>query len=253
MFGVRKVVVILSTVVLAMTLVAAGSDRSNVLTPRALPHAPAMLRRRADAGRPKSGQQIGAERELREMYEEYVAKARREGRAVLSWEEFMLKHAGLAKRAGMHDTPWSWLAPTSRSTATASSSHTHATHSAHGHSSAPAMPSMSPSGGGLVGQATYYEPGLGACGKTSGASDRVVAVSHTMFDKHATSGDANANALCGRKIKASYKGKSTLVTVVDRCVGCSPLDLDFSPAAFADLAATDVGRLSDLKWSFVDE
>lgn len=101
-----------------------------------------------------------------------------------------------------------------------------------------------------TGEGTYYEPGLGSCGKTSGASDMIVAISHSMYDKKANYGNPNKNPYCGRRIKASYEGKSVEVTVVDRCTGCQFGDLDFSPAAFKKLASTDNGRLKHVKWSF---
>ena len=48
----------------------------------------------------------------------------------------------------------------------------------------------------------------------------------------------------------SDKGKSVDVTVVDRCTGCKETDLDFSPAAFDQLADESVGRLSGMTWTW---
>ena len=45
--------------------------------------------------------------------------------------------------------------------------------------------------------------------------------------------------------------KSVTVTVVDRCEGCSENDLDFSPAAFQQLADESLGRI-DISWSYAD-
>ncbi|KAI0343376.1 plant expansin, partial [Trametopsis cervina] len=99
---------------------------------------------------------------------------------------------------------------------------------------------------------TFYETGLGACGKTNHDSDLIAAVSHTLFDEYPGYNGANPNhnPICGKKIKATYKGKSVTVKVVDRCVGCATWDLDFSPSAFTKLASKSVGRLSGVKWEF---
>ncbi|KAI0698238.1 plant expansin [Cytidiella melzeri] len=103
-----------------------------------------------------------------------------------------------------------------------------------------------------TGQGTFYEVGLGACGKNDEDGELVVAVSHTLFDEYPghNAENPNANPVCGKKIKATYKNKSVTTKVVDRCTGCAPYDLDFSPAAFKKLASESVGRLSGLKWSF---
>ena len=46
----------------------------------------------------------------------------------------------------------------------------------------------------------------------------------------------------------SDQGKSVTITVTDRCVGCAETDLDFSPAAFSQLADLSVGRLDGVTW-----
>lgn len=43
---------------------------------------------------------------------------------------------------------------------------------------------------------------------------------------------------------ATDQGKSVTVTVEDRCVGCAEDDLDFSPAAFDQLADESLGRIA---------
>lgn len=42
------------------------------------------------------------------------------------------------------------------------------------------------------------------------------------------------------------------ITIVDRCVGCAEWDLDFSPAAFSQLADESLGRLHGMTWHFDD-
>ncbi|CDO73236.1 hypothetical protein BN946_scf185007.g291 [Trametes cinnabarina] len=62
----------------------------------------------------------------------------------------------------------------------------------------------------------------------------------------------NDNPVCGRKITATYQGKSVTVAVTDRCTGCALTDLDFSPSAFSELADFDVGRLHGMTWVWAD-
>lgn len=131
-------------------------------------------------------------------------------------------------------------APSSSSAETASSS-----------SSSQASPSASSSGGSFKGQGTYYTPDVGACGKTNTESDMIVAVSQDLYKDKQTGNNPNNNPICGRKIKATYQGKSVEVTVADACVGCKYYDLDFSPAAFSKIADKDLGRI-DISWEWAD-
>lgn len=104
--------------------------------------------------------------------------------------------------------------------------------------------------GHFDGQATYYAPGLGACGWTNTDSDYIVAISASLFDSFG-SGNPNKNPACGHKISASYGGKTITVSVADRCVGCAWGDLDFTPTGFSQLADMSKGRLSGLSWSWI--
>lgn len=111
-------------------------------------------------------------------------------------------------------------------------------------------------GGPFTGDLTYYEPGLGACGVTSTSSQNIVAVAHSLFDKVQTGSDPNANPLCGRKIRAKRvkEGsgeRSVDLTVVDRCTGCQPTDLDVSLSVFEKLADQDLGRVN-VEWNWLD-
>lgn len=99
-----------------------------------------------------------------------------------------------------------------------------------------------------TGDLTYYDPGLGACGIDSGDNDAVVAVSHITFDAVQKGSNPNSNPLCGKKIRAqrvNEEGKTVSidVTVVDRCTGCKPTDIDVSPAMFKKMAHPDLGRV----------
>jgi hypothetical protein len=105
--------------------------------------------------------------------------------------------------------------------------------------------------GTQTGQGTFFAPGMGACGIINDDSDHIVAVSHSLFDSYPgyDGSNPNTNPLCNKKIVASYQGKSTTVTVTDRCQACATTDLDFSPAAFDDLANPALGRI-DITWSW---
>lgn len=111
--------------------------------------------------------------------------------------------------------------------------------------------SSEPSGATFSGEGTYYDPEMGACGKVNSADEMIVAISHELYDKNTPNGNPNKNTLCGKKIKASYEGKSVEVSVVDRCVGCARDDLDLSPAAFEKIADKDLGRIN-LTWQWAN-
>ncbi|KAF8912737.1 RlpA-like double-psi beta-barrel-protein domain-containing protein-containing protein [Gymnopilus junonius] len=107
--------------------------------------------------------------------------------------------------------------------------------------------------GPQTGEGTFYATGLGACGITNTDTDHIAAVSHLLFDQFPGSGvNPNLNPVCGKKITATYQGKSVTITVTDRCTGCALTDLDFSPSAFDQLASESVGRLFGMTWVWDD-
>ncbi|KIW72516.1 hypothetical protein PV04_00701 [Phialophora macrospora] len=113
------------------------------------------------------------------------------------------------------------------------------------------LPLPSGNGGPYTGDLTYYEPGLGACGVTSQNSDKIVAISHLVFDAVSVGSNPNANPLCGKKIRARRDNKSVDLTVVDRCTGCQPKDLDVTIDTFAGLADVDLGRVL-VEWNWLE-
>ena len=121
------------------------------------------------------------------------------------------------------------------------------------HSKAQNLPLPSANGGPYQGDLTYYDPGLGACGVTSANGDKIVAVSHIIFDAVQTGSNPNANPLCGKKVRVKRLGGDTTVdlTVVDRCTGCQPDDLDMTEDTFSTLAAVALGRVKG-EWSWLD-
>ncbi|GEQ68819.1 hypothetical protein JCM33374_g2488 [Metschnikowia sp. JCM 33374] len=112
-----------------------------------------------------------------------------------------------------------------------------------------ASPTSSTGDGVFSGQATYYNPGMGACGSVHSDSDFIVAVGDKLYESYTPGGNPNENTLCGAKLIAHYEGKSVEVTVVDRCGSCSPNDLDLSPVAFAQIANQGLGRIN-LTWEW---
>ncbi|RXW23493.1 hypothetical protein EST38_g2390 [Candolleomyces aberdarensis] len=92
------------------------------------------------------------------------------------------------------------------------------------------------------GQGTFYDTGLGACGRVNRDTDLIAAVSMHLFDNYPGAGNnPNNNPVCGKRIRASRGGSSVTITVVDRCVGCAMTDLDFSPSAFDALTGGNRG------------
>ncbi|THU85069.1 hypothetical protein K435DRAFT_869674 [Dendrothele bispora CBS 962.96] len=103
-----------------------------------------------------------------------------------------------------------------------------------------------------TGDATFYTPGLGACGINNTPADMIAAVSASVFDTFPGAGpNPNTNPICGRRINVSFGGKTIQVAVTDRCPGCAGQDLDLSPAAFNQLADPSVGRIHGVQWNFV--
>lgn len=114
------------------------------------------------------------------------------------------------------------------------------------------LPLPSSHGGPYTGDLTYYDPALGACGFTNSGSDAIVAISHIVFDAVSVGSNPNANPLCGKKIRARRDDKSIDLTVVDRCTGCQPTDIDVTRSVFADLANIAQGRVS-VSWSWLED
>ncbi|XP_055347311.1 uncharacterized protein LOC129594596 [Paramacrobiotus metropolitanus] len=96
------------------------------------------------------------------------------------------------------------------------------------------------------GNATFYTPAMGACGKVNTAKEMVMAVSKEQY------GQDPKNALvCGicALVKADGSGKQVKVRVVDRCVKCAGASIDLSPAAFQKLASKNVGHIQ-VTWEY---
>jgi len=111
-----------------------------------------------------------------------------------------------------------------------------------------------------IGDLTYYEAGLGACGEVDGQQDNIVSISHIVFDaagsSTSTGGNSNDNPLCGLMLRArrfddEYGAERSIdLKVVDRCTGCEPTDLDTTLGAFERLAPSASGRV-DVTWAWL--
>ncbi|GAA5947205.1 hypothetical protein JCM3765_001574 [Sporobolomyces pararoseus] len=90
--------------------------------------------------------------------------------------------------------------------------------------------------GGYNGRATFFDPGLGACGTYSGAGDYMVAMNQAQY------GDLGAvSPWCFQTITISYGGKTAQAQVLDACPGCPYGGLDMSPGLFKHFADESVG------------
>ncbi|WP_042800333.1 RlpA-like double-psi beta-barrel domain-containing protein [Streptomyces sp. C] len=108
-----------------------------------------------------------------------------------------------------------------------------------------ASPQPGKPGAAYKGSATFYSPGLGACGKVIKDSDHAVALDSATF------GAGFPSSNCGRKVVITYKGKSITATVLDEARGAGRYGLDLTPGAFRVLAPLDKGKI-DVTWRFAD-
>ncbi|KNZ55742.1 uncharacterized protein VP01_2597g2 [Puccinia sorghi] len=114
------------------------------------------------------------------------------------------------------------------------------------------VPEIIHNAGAKVGDATYYGTGMGACGIVSNDNSMIAAASRLLFDSFpGATANPNLNPICGRKVRATYEGRSVEVEIVDRCEACAMHDLDFSPAAYDKLGAKELGRLHGMAWEWI--
>ena len=99
------------------------------------------------------------------------------------------------------------------------------------------------------GDASFYNVGFGACGKTNDNTQLVAAISKAVFDS-VPSASTISNKFCGKKAKIINGKKSVVVTVVDRCATCGKEDIALSPAAFKKIASMDAGKVP-VKWKLI--
>ncbi|KAJ3127092.1 hypothetical protein HK098_006789 [Nowakowskiella sp. JEL0407] len=91
------------------------------------------------------------------------------------------------------------------------------------------------------GRMSYFDVGLGSCGKYNVNSDYIVAVNHEQYQ----------SSMCDRCVRLTRDGKSVNAIVRDLCPSCEYGMLDVSPAVFAALGNMDAGILQ-INWDFCD-
>ncbi|KAK9762273.1 hypothetical protein K7432_012156 [Basidiobolus ranarum] len=97
------------------------------------------------------------------------------------------------------------------------------------------------------GDATYYDPGLGACEVVSGPTELIAALNAPQFGVYPRPMNSPACSSCAMVL--GPKG-SVKVKIVDKCPSCKHGDLDLSPAAFDRIADQAQGRVT-MTWDYV--
>jgi len=87
---------------------------------------------------------------------------------------------------------------------------------------------------------SFFDTGLGACGKFNKASDFIVALNHQQYEE---------SNHCFETITISYGGKTTQATIVDECMECPYGALDFSRGLFDFFGSQSAGYLYG-NWNF---
>ncbi|ETW85481.1 Non-catalytic module family EXPN protein [Heterobasidion irregulare TC 32-1] len=87
---------------------------------------------------------------------------------------------------------------------------------------------------------TFYEDGLGACGKTNAPGDYIVALNSAQYA---------GGGHCFDMITITANGKTTQAQIVDECPGCPYGGLDFSEGLFDFFASEDAGVIYG-SWEF---
>ncbi|RDB15327.1 hypothetical protein Hypma_004772 [Hypsizygus marmoreus] len=96
-----------------------------------------------------------------------------------------------------------------------------------------------------VGRGTWFNVGLGNCGKVNKDSDAIVAIAKSRYN-------ANGGGNCDQwvEIVNTKNGKKAYGKTRDSCQSCKPEDLDLSPSLFKKLDALSVGQLK-ISWHFM--
>ncbi|KAI0769882.1 RlpA-like double-psi beta-barrel-protein domain-containing protein-containing protein [Fomes fomentarius] len=94
-----------------------------------------------------------------------------------------------------------------------------------------------------TGRGTWFNVGLGACGKNNVDSDKIVAISSKIYG-------SGGNCEQYMEIKNTANGKVAYGKVRDECPGCGAGDLDMSPSLFKQLGSLDTGVLK-VSWHYM--
>ncbi|EIW61850.1 uncharacterized protein TRAVEDRAFT_116602 [Trametes versicolor FP-101664 SS1] len=93
------------------------------------------------------------------------------------------------------------------------------------------------------GRGTFFNVGLGACGKNNVNSDHIVAISSAIFG-------SGGNCEQFMEITNKANGKKAFGLVRDECPGCGAGDIDMSPSLFQALGATLDQGVVQVSWNF---
>jgi len=110
-------------------------------------------------------------------------------------------------------------------------------------------------GGGnqFTGDVTVYDTynGHGACGTILSDTAYTAAVSVESWgaDVWGSADNINKNPWCGKKATVNLNGKSVTVTILDKCMGCKPGDIDVTRAAWNELTDGAYGSRIVGSWS----
>ncbi|VUC25617.1 unnamed protein product [Clonostachys rosea] len=94
------------------------------------------------------------------------------------------------------------------------------------------------------GKMTWYNPGVGACGKTNNDNDIVVAIGVPHW--HAANPNNDPN--CQKKVTIHHGSKTVTARVVDKCMSCGRNNIDVSPAVFKKFGPLSKGHFQ-VKWT----
>ncbi|TFK39040.1 expansin family protein [Crucibulum laeve] len=97
------------------------------------------------------------------------------------------------------------------------------------------------------GRATWFNVGLGNCGKWNVDTDLIVAIGKGLYDRN---GGSNCDQYV--EIVNTKNGKKAYGKTRDSCPSCSDNDLDLSPSLFQKLGTLDQGVLS-ISWHFMNK
>lgn len=86
------------------------------------------------------------------------------------------------------------------------------------------------------GRGTFYAVGLGNCGWSNSASDKVVALNTAQYGS-----TSQKSGSCGQTITVNYNGKSQQAQIVDSCPTCPYGGLDMSTSLFSALTNGNMG------------
>ncbi|CAG8600171.1 9392_t:CDS:2 [Ambispora gerdemannii] len=93
--------------------------------------------------------------------------------------------------------------------------------------------------GQFSGDATFYNPGLGACGITSTDADMIAALNAPQWGNPA---NPNASPFCGKMATITGPLGTVTVKIVDKCPVCKFGSMDLAPAAFNKIGNPNDGR-----------